>query len=288
MAVLADLDEHPRPGPRGHFRQPPADRGQRRLVADHQQPVRPLGVAVRHLRPGDPGHLARSGLLRPGRGDPAVVPDEVEVDLSGHRVEPHRRVVLRDRTAVRGPVQAAHVLPGQHRLPALLGEEELHVVVEALGAQRREGQARMFDGVQLRPAEGHPPHPGRDVRDAQHRQLPEHDGEGDDRAGTTGGHLTAPSHPGRWIRVAATLRRPAHAASNPRATSLAPCAQSGYPVPRPVRTLRCRRPTGLQQPPGTGPGLGAGPQVRLRFYGVGRQGISKQRTERIRHGVLAH
>lgn len=86
--------------------------------------------------------------------------DKVEVDLAGLGVVADRGVVLGDGAAVGGPVEAADVLAGEDQPAGLVGEEELHMVVEALRAQGGEFESVLLEGVELGSAEGDAPHPG--------------------------------------------------------------------------------------------------------------------------------
>ncbi len=109
-----------------------------------------------------------------------AVQDEVQIELPGDGVEPTHRVGTGHGRRFAGPVQVPVVLLGQGRgVAAGFGQEDLDVVVRALGGECRGVVVAAAEGAELLTAQGDPTHPRCHVHRAEHGQAPQDDGQGD-------------------------------------------------------------------------------------------------------------
>ena len=132
---VGDLDDHLGPHVGRGGGEQTARRGQPGLIGDQELPVQVLGRVVERVGVVQADHVTGCRALGPGRGDAAVVHDEVDVQFNPAAVAPD--VPHRVRTQGRlgralGPVPAA-VGGGQrqaHLAPVLaVGEEHPQVLV---------------------------------------------------------------------------------------------------------------------------------------------------------------
>jgi hypothetical protein len=101
---------------------------------------------------------------------------EVDRELAGVGVVAAQGVTALDGRRVLRPVDPPFELDRQRDLAGGgVGEEELHVVVEAVRHELGPGQAVAFERLELPAAQDHPPHRRGDVLDAQDLELAEGD-----------------------------------------------------------------------------------------------------------------
>jgi hypothetical protein len=181
-----DLDDDVAAGARRRFLEPPPDGRQGGLVGDEEVEVDAFGQTRAGLRPGEADAIADRDAEGPVRGEAGLVADDVDGEGARFGIDAANGVVAGAVERLPVPLEAELLLLTDIEGCAVgRRDDEFHVIVETLGAERRPWHPVDLTGVQLIACQCQASHVRGDVRDAGDFHLSQ-----DDRQ-----HLQGPGSP---------------------------------------------------------------------------------------------